>query len=170
MKTNKKDFVNNVTIENAQLIFRNFAGAQTTYNTKGKRNFCVFIDDQAVVEDMISDGWNIKFTKPRDEEDEPRAYLQVTVAYDKYPPTVVAVTSKAKKLLKEDKIGELDWLQIEEASIVIRPYTWEVNGKSGIKAYLKAMKVRIYEDEIFKDIAELPEEDFNFLTDGSLPF
>ena len=160
----------NITIEHAKLMVRNFAGEQTTHNAKGKRNFCVFIDDPAVVEDMISDGWNIKFTKPRDEEDEPRAFLQVSVAFEKYPPTIIAVTNKAKKLIKEDIIHEFDGLDFEDISLVIRPYSWEVNGKTGVKAYLKAMKVKIYEDKIFKDIVDLPEEELDFLTNGSLPF
>lgn len=165
-----KKVLGNVTIENAQLIFRNFAGEQTTYNAKGKRNFCVFIDDQETVNEMIADGWNMKFTKPRSEDEEPRAYLQVSVGFDNYPPTIVAITNKAKKLIKEDKVADLDWLEIEEASLVIRPYTWEVNGKTGVKAYLKAMKVKIYEDEIFKDIADLPEDELSFLDSDALPF
>lgn len=165
-----KKVLGNVTIENAQIMFRNFAGEQTTHNAKGKRNFCVFIDDPETVNEMIADGWNIKFTKPRSEDEEPRAFLQVSVAFENYPPTIVAVTNKAKKLIKEDIIHEFDGLDFEDISLVIRPYSWEVNGKTGVKAYLKAMKVKIYEDEIFKDIVDLPEEELDFLTNDSLPF
>ncbi len=134
--------------ENCELMFRNFAGESTQYNPKGIRNFCVKIPDPDIAKSMENDGWNVKYLKPREEGEDPTAYLQVAVSFANVPPKIVLLSSKGRTILDESNVHILDYAEIANVDLIINPYNWSVSGKSGVKAYLKSMYVTIREDAL----------------------
>lgn len=153
--------LDNIVVENARLIFKNFAGEESKFNRAGNRNFCVILDGDSA-EDLRQMGWNVKALRPREDEDEPTYYLQVTVAFGNFPPKVIMISGKTKTVLDEESINTLDYAEIANVDLIIRPYHWEVNGKEGIKAYLKTMYVTIEQDVFAGKYDCLDDEDLPF--------
>lgn len=150
----------NIVIENARIAFRNFSGKEGRFNPAGRRNFCVFLDSE-VAEGLQNDGWNIKWLKPRNEDEESQAYMQVSVSYDNIPPKMILITQKGKTQLDEASVNILDWAEIENVDLIIRPYNWDVNGKTGVKAYVKSMYVTLVEDEFDSKYYDVPDSATN---------
>lgn len=146
----------NIRIEGARIGFRNFSGEEGRFNPKGRRNFCVFLEED-IAKDMEKEGWNVKWLQPREEGDEPQAYLQVKVVFGKIPPKIVLVTMRGKTRLDEDTVNILDWAEIQNVDLVIRPYNWEVNGNTGVSAYIKTMYVTLREDEFESKYYNVPD-------------
>lgn len=151
-------------MENAEILFRNFSGKEGMYNAEGDRNFCVLLDDETSKQ-LVEDGWNVKTLRARDEDEEPQAYIQVSVKYrgrsgnTVRPPTIVLVTSKGRTALSEAECELLDWVDIKNVDLIVRPFEWAVNGKTGIKAYLKSIYVTIQEDALQLKYADVPQLD-----------
>ena len=143
-------------VENARLLFRNFTGVGGQYNAVGHRNFSVVLE-HVVAEQLEADGWNVRYLKPKDPEEQPTPYIQVKVSFDNQPPKIVLISGRGKTLLNEDTVNLLDWAEIGHVDLSVNPYNWSVSGKSGVKAYLKSLYVTIVEDEFESKYYDVPD-------------
>lgn len=147
---------NIISVENARIAFRNFSGKEGRFNPAGRRNFCLLLDN-STANSLLDEGWNVKYLKPRDEADDPKPYIQVSVSFENFPPKIVLISGGEKQTLDEKSVDMLDWVDISNVDLSLRPYKWEVSGKTGIKGYLKSMYITIAEDEFEKKYTNLPD-------------
>lgn len=158
----------NVTVEDARIFFKNFSGREGQYNEAGARNFgCALPAD--VAEIMQKDGWNIKLSKVREEGDVPEPWIPIAVSFKNRPPRVVVIARKynpntgefeqVRTTLSEDLVGMLDYADMEKVDLMINPYVYNYNGRSGIKAYLQSIYVTIRMDALEEKYAPIPEID-----------
>lgn len=158
--------IENIKIENARIVFRNLSGKQDKFNPQGgKRSFSVVIEDPEFANELKREGWNIKqFNPSPDSDEEPAHFISVKVSYNNIPPHIYLCTSKNKTLLNEDTVGQLDYAEISNVDIVITPYQYEMNGRTGISAYVKTMYVTVVEDEFAS------KYEYDDLDDEEIPF
>lgn len=153
--------MNNITIRDASIIFRNFSGKPTQFTPEGRRSFSVIIDDEGFASALREDGWNVKPLKQRD-PDEPIHYqLPVAVFFGNYPPQIKLRSGNNMTDLGEETVGSLDWADILRVDLTIRPRMYENAGRKGVKAYLKTMIVTVEEDELLAEYDNL---------EGDVPF
>lgn len=172
-----------IIIKNARLIYRpNFSGAPDQYNPDGApRNFNIVLDEDnpdalygtcsddmkpLKIDDLVNDGWNVKFTKP-DDDGNTTPFLNVTASYRKRGPMIIkGIGSSTKIKIDEDNISELDTDFIENIDYIsINSYEWE---PGRIKAYLKDMFVTVEDDPFRREyMADMDQDD---VYDDDVPF
>ena len=128
-------------IDEAAIIYRNFAGRGDKFNREGDRNFALIIPTEELADRLINDGWNVKVKPPRDDQETPFMYLPVKIKFNDRGPNCYLVTAGRANRLDEESIGILDDVDILNVNLDIRPYDWEVNGKTGRTAYLQGIEV-----------------------------
>lgn len=144
-------------IEDARILFHNFAGVASDYNREGDRNYNVIIDDEETALRMQADGWNVKVRPGRDPEESNTYHIKVNVNFrSRRAPKIFLHTSDgAIQSLDETTVGQLDNLEIVGCDMILSPYHWERNGSSGISAYLDTLHVTIKEDPFAHKYANL---------------
>lgn len=129
----------NRTFDNAEIIFRNFAGRKQQYNEEGNRNFCIVLEPD-LADMMEKDGWNVKSMRVRDEGDVPDRYIQVKVNFNsERPPKVIMIAGPNRLALGPDEVAVLDFAELSNVDVTLNPYAWDFNGKQGVTAYLKTI-------------------------------
>ena len=141
---------NKLAIDNARIIFKNFTGKDDKFGREGDRSFSIVIEDDALAEQLANDGWNVKPLTPRDPDEKVNHFIKVKISFKVRPPKIWLLTNHKRTLLDEDTIATLQYARIENADVVVSPWRWEVNGKTGIAAYLETLYVKI-EDDPFAD-------------------
>lgn len=129
-------------IDNARIVYRNFSGEGSKFNREGDRNFAVVIEDAETADELAAKGWNVRIKPPRDDDDEPFMFIPVKIKFNDRGPAVYLKSGNADPvILNEETVGCLDDIDILNVDIDIRPYDWEVNGKTGRTAYLHSIFV-----------------------------
>jgi hypothetical protein len=155
-----KKFIKNATLENVDLIFRNFSGEARKFNPAGQRNFCIKLPDD-IAEQMTRDGWTtIKHLAPKEEGDTEQAFIKVKVNYASgRPPRATLVTSRNKTMLGEREVDMLDVAEAKQVDVIITPYRREDpdTGEVTVSAYLKSIYFILEEDELDIKYAGVPD-------------
>ena len=130
-------------ISEARIIYRNFAGVGSKFNREGDRNFAVIIPDEDVKDLLVEHGWNVKIRDPRDgyEDDGPFMFLPVKVKFNSRGPGIYVRSGNNISRLTEETVDIIDELDIAKVDLDVRPFDWEVNGRTGRSAYLQSMEV-----------------------------
>lgn len=146
-------------IDDARITYKNFRGEGTKFNREGDRNFALIIPEKEMADALIQEGWHVRIKYPRDPDD-PFMFLPVKVKFNDRGPNAYLVTGNRMNRLDEESIACLDDVDIIGVDLDIRPYDWEVNGKSGRTAYLQSIRVTQRIDRFAAQYAEeeYPEE------------
>lgn len=143
------------TIDNAEVVFRNFAGLEKQYNDAGDRNFCIILSED-LANEMAAEGYNVK-RLPATEHRPERLYVKVTVSFKGRPPRLVMIGSRGRVDLDEDTCEMLDFADIRRVDLIIRPYHWgPIRGATGVAAYVQSFFLFVDEDELELRYAHIP--------------
>jgi hypothetical protein len=151
-------------LEGARLIFRNFGGEKKLYNEEGDRNFAVALDEETALE-YKAVGWPIVVREKMDDlgRSENLYHLPVKVRMDgKFPPKLWVITKSknSRTPLDADMLTILDYAEFDLVDLRIRPYNWgPIQGKFGTAAYLKIGFFILHEDDLELKYAHIPIED-----------
>ena len=145
-------------IDDARIIYRNFAGRGDKYNREGDRNFAVGSPDEEMADELTNLGWNVKIKPPREDGDTPFMFLPVKVKFNDRGPNVYLKTGNVQNKLDEESVGLLDNIDIIGVDLDIRPFDWDVNGKQGRTAYLQSIRVIQDVDRFAGDDGNFPRE------------
>ena len=134
-------------IDNAAIIFRNFAGREGQYNRKGERSFSVIIPTEEMKDMLVEDinrygvGWNVRIRPPRNADEAPFMHLPVKINFNDLGPKVYLRSGNNTVELDEESVACLDDVEIQSVDMDIRSYDSMVNGVAYRTAYLKAIRV-----------------------------
>lgn len=157
-----------VRIDNTRFIWKtNFSGDpdRDAFGNR-KRQVSIIIPDVEQARDLIDEGFNVRTTKPREDDGEefvPDYYVKANINYDSdYPPKIYLVSGRNRpRLLDEESVGMLDKIRIENVRTVLSKYLSKRYGTKSL--YVKTMYVEQgLEDDPFASMyVRVDERDFD---------
>lgn len=144
-----------ILVENADILFRNFAGIERDFNSEGDRNFSLVLEPE-LAQKLKAEGWRVKQLKPKEEGEEGTYHLKVNVNYKTgRPPRVVLITkSNPRTELGQDEVAMIDVIDIEKVDVLVNGH-WSDNQGGGFAGYLKSIFVTMNEDELERKYANM---------------
>lgn len=152
----------NLVIEDARLIFKNFTGREErsrtdgrVVNMEGTKKFGVIVPED-IVDQLVEDGWNVKILAPREEGDEPAHYLSVNISDRFFTPKITMYTKRNSVDLNMETCGQIDYADIISADVVLEPAS-----QPGRNPYLRDLRVVIQESRLDEKYADYfgPEDE-----------
>jgi len=144
-----------LSVENAVIIWTNFAGGPTKYVPNGgKRTFALVLPEDMAAK-LKEEGWNVKSRPGRDDEEDILYFTEIVVNMESnYPPKIILYTEfrgkKSAHQLTARSVKQLDTIEIANVDLVIHPYEHDRSpGIATIKGYAKAVYVTQGEDAYF---------------------
>lgn len=130
---------------------RNFKGEEqrdrTTgriVNGAGRRNFLLFLSNE-VAEELKIYGCEVKYTRPRDDNDVPRPYISINVSYNLKPVEVHMISNNVDTQLDEARVGMLNDADFKNLGLVLE-FGKEKVHQNGVKF------IPIYVSQIWAEI------------------
>lgn len=157
-----------VTIEGARIIFRNFVGEQKQYNAAGNRNFCVVLNEEQA-DELLRQGFNVKIKEAKPEYQEEGGdnffrYLKINVKFGGRPPGIWFISNQGtqKTRLPEKLMRLVDLAAYENIDFTFSRYErkWD-DGRTTVTAYLQSFWGTLREDPLeikYRDIEDVSVE------------
>lgn len=148
------------------ILWRDFQGRKSDFNPNGKRTFSIRIDNMEEAERLRDIGWNVRPRFAYDDDSVINYYtLKVTVNFDSpvSTPVINLVSDRSATRITAENASELDnpSLHFKWVDARVNPYFWEMNGRSGITAYLDKMNIFVETDLLDERLRQYEEEHFN---------
>lgn len=149
-----------VTLQNVQIMYKNFEGREEQFNAAGQRYFHVLLD--AVTADILeAQGYNIKRKPPLEEGGDEFIHMKIKVNFNGRPPTVALIskTKGTRNTLDAETVQLADHADYERIDLTINPYDWKLkSGQTGRTAYLQSFYGVLFENPLDQIYAQYIEE------------
>lgn len=146
-------------VSNASLIFKNFKGEAKKFNAKGNRNFHIQLTKE-LADGLLSDFSDLNIKFPEDDLDESyNPHIVVKIATNNKIPEVYKIIGDKSIQLTERTLGTLDNDKFDNVDLVLRPYHWEINDKTGTSLYLQKGYFTVEEDIFSKKYSRIISDD-----------